>query len=51
MNWFTEQKQTHRLREWTCGYHGERVGGGIGVWNWHVHTVIFKIDNQQGPTV
>ena len=25
-------------------------GGGV-VWNWHVHTAVFKIDNQQGPTV
>ena len=28
-------------------------GGGerLGVWDWHVHTAIFKIDNQQGPAV
>ena len=30
MNLFTKQKQTHRLREQTYGYQGERgVGGGI----------------------
>ena len=23
----------------------------LGVWDWHVHTTIFKIDNQQGPTL
>ena len=23
----------------------------MGVWDWHVHTAIFKIDNRQGPTV
>ena len=23
----------------------------LGVWDGHVHTVVFKIDNQQGPTV
>ena len=23
----------------------------LGVWDGHVHTTIFKIDNQQGPTV
>ena len=28
MNLFTEQKQTHRYREWTCGCQGE--GGGRG---------------------
>ena len=22
-----------------------------GVWDEHVHTAIFKVDNQQGPTV
>ena len=39
--------------EWTDGYQGERVGGRgrLGVWDWHVHTAIFKIDNQQEPTV
>ena len=29
------------------------MGGGkdrLGVWDWQVHTAIFKIDNQQGPT-
>ena len=24
---------------------------GLGVWDGHVHTAMFKIDNQQGPTV
>ena len=53
MNSFTKQKQTHRLREWTYGYHGEGSVGRdrLGIWDWHVHTAIFKIDNQQGPTV
>ena len=23
----------------------------LRVWDWHVHTAIFKVDNQQGPTV
>ena len=23
----------------------------LGVWDWYVDTAIFKIDNQQGPTV
>ena len=45
MNWFTKQKQIHRLREQIYGYQGDR----LGVWNWHVHTAIFKIDI--GPTV
>ena len=28
---------------------GEK-GEGEG-WDWHVHTITFKMDNQQGPTV
>ena len=23
----------------------------LGVWDWHVYTAIFKIDNEQGLTV
>ena len=53
MNLFTKQKQTHRLREGTYDYQGGRVGGrdSSGVWDWHACTAIFKMDNQQGPTV
>ena len=53
MNLFTKQKQTHRLKEWTYGYQGGSVGGRdkLGVCDWHIHTSIFKIDNQQRPTV
>ena len=52
MNLFTKQKQTHRLRE-NLGLPGGRVEGRdrLGVWDWHVHAAIFKIDKQQGPTV
>ena len=30
---------------------GGRIGGqySLGAWDWHVHTAIFKMDNQQGP--
>ena len=56
MNFSTKQKQTHRLRKQTHGYQRGKVGGGggrdkLGVWDWHIHTTIYKIDNQQGPTV
>ena len=52
MNLFIKEKQTHRLREQTDSYQGGRVAGErLGVWDWHVHTAIFKMDNQQGPTV
>ena len=45
MNSFTKQKQTQRLREWTYGYQGWRVEerDRLEVWDWHVHTTIFKI--------
>ena len=26
-------------------------GDSKGVWDGHVHTAVFKMDNQQGPTV
>ena len=48
-----KMKQTHKSREWTHGYQYGKVGGRDSweVWDWHVHTAIFKLDNQQGPTV
>ena len=53
VNLFTQQKQTHRLREWACGCQGGKVGerDELGVRDWHIHTTICKIDNQQGATV
>ena len=50
MNLLTEQKETYRLREGTydCGGLGG-IGGrdSQGVWNGHVQTTVFEIDNQQ----
>ena len=55
MNLLEKQKETHRLRERTYGCRGEGWGVGErdswGVWDGHVHTGIFKMDNQQGPAV
>ena len=53
MNLFTKQKQTHRPTEQTYGYQGGRMGGKNSrvVWDQHVYTAIFKINNQQGPNV
>ena len=47
MNLFTKPEQTHRLRKQTYGYQRGKVGGRekLGVWDWHIHTIIFKIDN------
>ena len=48
--WEKNKKEwIHRFREQTYGYWGK--GWGKEVWECHVHTVIFKMDNQQGPTV
>ena len=53
INLFIKQKQTHRLRERTFGYQGEKDEGrdSQGVWDGHVHTAIFKMNNQQRPTI
>ena len=49
MNLVTKQKDTHRLRERTYGCQGKRIVREIEMDI--VHTAIFKMDNQQGPTV
>ena len=53
MTWSTKQEQTHRLGEQIYSYQGQKVGwkGRLGVWDGHVHTAVFNMDNQQGPTV
>ena len=50
-NFFTKQKETHRLWESAYGCRGEEWGGQDRVWVQHVHTAIFKMDNQQEPTL
>ena len=52
MNFCTKLSQTRRLREQTYDA-GGRVWGRYsqGVWDGHVHTAIFNMDDQQGPTV
>ena len=53
MNLFTKQKQTHTLREWTYGYQEGSTGGrdSYEIWDKHIHTATFKMNNQQGPTL
>ena len=54
MNLFTKQKQTYRYRRQTHGYQRGNVGGGngkLGAWDEHIHTTVYKTDNQRGPTV
>ena len=50
---FTKQKQTHRRRKQIYGYQRGKVEGRdkLEVWDWHVYTTVYKIDNQQGPIV
>ena len=52
MNLFTKQKkdsQTYKTNSWLPK--GKIGGWGIGVWDQQIHTFIYKIDKQQGPTV
>ena len=51
MNLFTKQKKTHRHKK-TNSWLPKRKGGyKLGVWDENIDTTIYKIDNQQGPTV
>ena len=48
-NELTKHKKTHRLRKQTYGFQGGRESQRL--WEGHVHTIIFKMDNQQGPII
>ena len=52
MNLFTKQKQTHRHRKQTYGQQRGKLGEDkLGIWDQKIHTTIYKIDKQQGPTM
>ena len=53
INLFTEQKQTHRHTKQTDSYQRGKVGrrDKLGIWEEHIHTTIYKTDEQQGSTV
>ena len=52
MNLSAAQKQTHKLWKQIYGYQkGQVVGGGLGVWDWHMHSEVSGMIGQQGPTV
>ena len=53
MNLSTKQKETHRLREQTCGCQrgGEEGEDGLGVWGQQMQNIICRMDKQQCPTV
>ena len=50
------KKEMHKTEtdssKWIYGYQEGKLEGRdrLGVWGWYIHTVIFKIGNQQGPT-
>ena len=56
MNLFIKNKTTeliYKYQKQTHDYQTENVAGRVkaGAWDEHTHTTIYKIDNQQGPTV
>ena len=51
MSLFETDSQTSRTDLWLPGGSGGWGIGSLGVWDGCVHTTIFKIDNQQEPTV
>ena len=52
MNPFTKQKQTHKHKKQTYGYQRGRQGWDkLGIWNFQVHTAIYKIDKQEWFTI
>ena len=48
MNLLTKQREAHRLRKQTMAAEGT---GQLGRWGWSGTHVIFKMDNQQEPTI
>ena len=48
---YLQNKQSHRLGEPPYGYQSISEGDRLEVWDWNIHTAIFKIDSQQGPIV
>ena len=51
MNLPTKQRQIHRLPERAYSCQKGRLRGKDRFWDGHVPSAIFKMDNQQGPTV
>ena len=53
MNLFIKQKQTYRHRKQTYGYQRGKAEGRdkLGVWDQEIQTIIYTINEQQGPTL
>ena len=52
-NLFTEQKCTQRFQNETYGYQRGNAGGRdkLRSCDWHKHTTIYGMDEQQGSTI
>ena len=50
---YKTDSQTQKMNLRLSGSWGERMGerDSQAVWEGHIHTAVFKMDNQQGPTV
>ena len=48
---YKAETDTHIYRMNLCWTREKDGGKGQGVWDGHVHTAVFKMDSQQGPTV
>ena len=53
MNLFTKHKETYIYKKQTYGYPRGNVGerDKSGAWDEYTHTILYKIDNQQGSAV
>ena len=53
VNLSTKQKQAHSHREQTCGFQGGKgwERDGVGVWDFQMQTIMYRMDKQQRPTV
>ena len=53
MNLFTKHKETYIYKKQTYGYQRGNVGerDKSGAWDEYTHTILYKIDNQQGSAV
>ena len=44
--------QAEKANTWVPkGKSGGREGDELGIWELVIHTTVYKVDNQQGPTV
>ena len=51
MNLFTNENRLTDFENKSMVTKGEGGRGELGVWEWQKHTLIYGMDNQQGPAV